>query len=249
MDVISFASFNQGSTAPAYQIDINKVEKINQNVMHIVTSKNAFECLQYVLKTFKEAFKQLSKLTVFVVNRFLQNAIFQNSNAQRNKRFFKYLQINKRLSVYAIFDDHKEFCQPCFSSLKHASKQQTTNRQIHVPIFFNRALQFTIQVEMEEMIPRKGFKKQNSKLHHSVGRPSNNLGTTQGSKFSGSRNQNNILGSRKNSRGNSRVGSEYGSVSRRSSLRPAWSHHDMTVFRIITSIAAVRMEIFLNLVL
>ena len=36
---------------------------------------------------------------------------------------------------------------------------------------------------------------------------------------------------------------------RTNSLRPAWSHHDLTVFRIISSIAAVRVEIFLNHVL
>ena len=71
IDVMSFASFNQAQSGPGYQIDIKKVEKINQNVFHIVTSKNAFDCLQYVLKTFKEAFKHLSKLTIFVVNRFL----------------------------------------------------------------------------------------------------------------------------------------------------------------------------------
>ena len=63
-----------------------------------------------MLKTFKEAVKHLSKLTIFVVNRFLQNAIFENSFAQRNKRYFKYLQISKRLGVYAVFDDLKEFC-------------------------------------------------------------------------------------------------------------------------------------------
>ena len=45
MDVMSFASFNQVQSGPGYQIDIKKVEKINQNVLHIVTSKNAFECL------------------------------------------------------------------------------------------------------------------------------------------------------------------------------------------------------------
>ena len=90
------------------------------------------------------AFKHLSKLTIFVVNRFLQSAVFENSFARRNRRYFKYLQINKRFGVYGLYDDPKEFCQPCFSSVKYAMKQQTTNRQIHIPIFFNRTLQFTI---------------------------------------------------------------------------------------------------------
>ena len=215
--------------------------------MQIVLSKNAFECLQYVIKTFKEAFKNLSKLTIFVVNRFLQTAIFDNGQAQRNKRHYKFLQINKRLGVYGVFDDPKEFCQPCFTSVKNAAKQQTTNRQIHIPLIFNRALQFTIQLELDEQPPRKILKKMQSKVH-SVGRH-NPLGTTQGTKFGSSRNQN-VLGSKRNSRTNSKMGSEYGSVSRRTnSLRPAWSHHDLTVFRIISSIAAVRVEIFLNHVL
>ena len=103
----------------------------------------------------------------------------------------------------------------------------------------------TVQIEMDEQPPRKVLKKIQAK-GQSVGR--NHLGVTQASQFS-SQKAKNILGSRRNSRTNSRVGSDYGSLSRRSAMRPAWSHHDFTVFRIISSIAAVRIEIFLNLLL
>ena len=88
MDVTSFASYSQvQTTAPAYQIDINRVEKINSNVLQIVNSKHPFECLQHVLKTFKEAFKNVSRLTIFVVNRYLQSYVFKDM--QKYKRFFK----------------------------------------------------------------------------------------------------------------------------------------------------------------
>ena len=98
---------------------------------------------------------------------------------------------------------------------------------------------------MDEQPPRKVLKKLQAK-GQSVGR--NNLGVTQASQFSSNRTKN-IVGSRRNSRTNSRVGSDYGSLSRRSAIRPSWSHHDFTVFRIISLIAAVRVEIFLNLLL
>ena len=46
MDVQSFASYSQLQSGPAYQIDINRVEKINMNVQQILSSKHPFECMQ-----------------------------------------------------------------------------------------------------------------------------------------------------------------------------------------------------------
>ena len=78
MDIQSFASYSQNPAGPTYQVDINRVEKINMNVALILSSKSPFECLQQVLKTFKEAFKNVSRLTIFVINRYLQSYVFKD---------------------------------------------------------------------------------------------------------------------------------------------------------------------------
>ena len=40
-----------------------------------------------------------------------------------HRRFFKAIQMGDRHEiVYAIFDDEKEYCKPCFSSLQAAGK-------------------------------------------------------------------------------------------------------------------------------
>ena len=85
------------------------------NVQLILNSKTPFECLQQVLKTFKEAFKNIARLTIFVVNRYLQSYVFKNMG--RYKRFYKSVPINKKQAVYGIFDDAKEFCEPCFTTV------------------------------------------------------------------------------------------------------------------------------------
>ena len=131
--------------------------------------------------------------------------------------------------------------------MKGAGQLKLLNRQVNIPIFFNRALQFTIQIEADDVPQgKKGLKKP-------VGRAATlqkygSMGATQGTNFKSTRTQ--LMGnSRSASRTKSRIGSEVGSISRRSSLRPIWSHNDFTVFRIISNIAAVRMEIFLNNIL
>jgi len=51
------------------------------------------------------------------------------------------------------------------------------------------------------------------------------------------------------SRTKSRLGSEGGSISRKSSNKGTWSHNDYTVFKIISYMAKVRLEVFLNNIL
>ena len=74
------------------------------------------------------------------------------------------------------------------------------------------------------------------------------MGATAGTGFKSTRSQF-APNSRSASRSKSRLGSEVGSISRKSSLRTVWTHNDFTVFRIISNIAAARMEVFLNNIL
>jgi len=69
-----------------------------------------------VIKTFKQAFKNVARCTIFVMNRYLQAYVFKDMSEQ--KRFFKAIQMGGRNSiVYAIFQDPKEYCKPTFSSI------------------------------------------------------------------------------------------------------------------------------------
>lgn len=94
---------------------------INQNIQQVLISKYPLEAMQQVLKTYKQAFKNIARITIFVVNRYLQAYVFKDMNEQ--KRFYKAIQMGDRSEiVYAIFDDEKEYCKPCFGSLQGAGK-------------------------------------------------------------------------------------------------------------------------------
>ena len=113
----SFSALGAGSQ----KIDIKKVEMINQNVLQILTSKTPFETMQQVIKTFKQAFKNVARCTMFVTNRYLQAFVFKDIG--ENKRFIKAIQMGNRNNiVYAIFPDIKEYCKPIFTSIQAAAK-------------------------------------------------------------------------------------------------------------------------------
>ena len=115
-DTHSIASLSALGGYGSQKLDIKKVELINQNVSMMVSCKTAFDTMQQVLKTFKQAFKNVARCTIFVLNRYLQAYVFKNMGEQ--KRFFKAIQMgSKNNVVYAIFQDSKEYCKPSFSSL------------------------------------------------------------------------------------------------------------------------------------
>ena len=58
-------------------VDLNRVEKINKNVLAIVTSKNPLECLMTVIKTIKETFKSVARISIFIVNKLMQAYILK----------------------------------------------------------------------------------------------------------------------------------------------------------------------------
>ena len=59
------------------KVDIKKVEMINANVLQILTSKTPFEAMLQLTKTFKQALKNVSRCTVFIINRYLQAYVFK----------------------------------------------------------------------------------------------------------------------------------------------------------------------------
>ena len=83
--------------------------------------KTPYETMQQVIKTFKQAFKNVSRCTIFITNRYLQAYVFKDMGSM--KRFFKAIQMGNRNSiVYAIFADTKEYCKPTFNSIQGAAK-------------------------------------------------------------------------------------------------------------------------------
>lgn len=96
------ASFSALGGYGPQKIDTKKVEMINQNVKQFIACKTPFETMQQVLKTFKMAFKNVARCTIFILNRYLQAYVFKNMG--EHKRFFKAIQMGSRYQVvYAIF--------------------------------------------------------------------------------------------------------------------------------------------------
>ena len=100
-----------------------------------------------MLKTFKDAFKHCARVTIFVINRYLQAYIFKDN--EKAKRFYKSLNIGREI-VYGVFNDEKEFCTPHFTSVKDAKTVINNTKTISVPCFNEDVLIFTIQVEVDE---------------------------------------------------------------------------------------------------
>ena len=69
----SFGSTQGGGLglANSYKADIKRVETINMNLLSVVNSKTPFEAIQAVLKTLKQAFKNVARLSVFIINKYL----------------------------------------------------------------------------------------------------------------------------------------------------------------------------------
>lgn len=115
-DAQSMVSFSALGAYGAQKIDIKKVALINQNVQNMVACRTPFETMLQVVKTFKQAFKNVARCTIFVLNRYLQAYVFKDM--AEKKRHFKAIQMGGRYSiVYAIFQDAKEYCKPTFSSM------------------------------------------------------------------------------------------------------------------------------------
>ena len=100
----SMASFSALGGYGVTKIDIKKVELINQNIKEVLLSKNPLDTMLAVIKTFKQAFKQVARCTIFVMNRYLQAYVFK---AQTDyKKYFKAIQMGSRHNiVYAIYQD------------------------------------------------------------------------------------------------------------------------------------------------
>ena len=111
--------------------------------------------METVLLTFKQAFKYVAKISIFVINRYLQAYIFKNQ--QKNKRFFRTFTVQKK-TIYAVFLNDKEQCNPCFTSLEQAKKPFFQPRLISVPVLDSNNLWFTIQIETDNPEPHQKSK-------------------------------------------------------------------------------------------
>ena len=76
-DAVSMASVSAVGGYGSVKVDIKKVEMINANVLQILTSKTPFEAMLQLTKTFKQALKNVSRCTVFIINRYLQAYVFK----------------------------------------------------------------------------------------------------------------------------------------------------------------------------
>lgn len=86
---------------------------INQNVQLIINSKTPLESMLLMIKTYKQAFKNIARITIFVINRYLQAYIFKGMDEYR--RNFRGIPMGGRSEVvYAIYEDVNQFCKPHF---------------------------------------------------------------------------------------------------------------------------------------
>lgn len=83
----SVASLSALGGYGSQRIDLKKVEMINQNIQQVLISKIPLEAMQQVLKTYKQAFKNIARITIFVINRYLQAYVFKDMH--EHKRFYK----------------------------------------------------------------------------------------------------------------------------------------------------------------
>lgn len=111
----SFASLSAlgGAGYGSQRIDIKKVEMINQNVTQMMIAKTPLESMLLTIKAYKQAFKNIARITIFVINRYLQANVFKGM--EEFKRNYRGIPMAGRNEVvYAIYDDPKECCKPQF---------------------------------------------------------------------------------------------------------------------------------------
>ena len=83
---------SHGGLGGPIKVDINRVEAINQNILSVLNSKTPMEAAQAILKTFRQAFKAVQRVSLFIVNRYLQAYVF--TNIGEYKRFYKAIAIS-----------------------------------------------------------------------------------------------------------------------------------------------------------
>lgn len=116
---------------------------INENISQMLISKTPFDAMQQMIKTYKQALKTLSRISIFVINRHLQRHVLKSMHETRIMH--KVIQLSdKHEIVYAFFEDEKELCKPCFSSLQTATKEKYSSRCIYIPIFYDQLLMFAV---------------------------------------------------------------------------------------------------------
>jgi hypothetical protein len=64
-----------GIHGAASSFDIVRVEKINKQVLGMIQSKTALESALAMIRACKEAFKSLSRATIFIIDPYLQAVI------------------------------------------------------------------------------------------------------------------------------------------------------------------------------
>lgn len=60
---------------------------------------------------------------------------------------------NSKTTVYAVYQDPKEYCKPCFTTIQSASKPQFLQRTIYIPVFYDQLLMFAVQIESDAPQP------------------------------------------------------------------------------------------------
>ena len=193
--------------------------------------------MQQVLKTYKQAFKNISRCTIYIINRYLQAYVFKDMGEHR--RFFKAIQMGGRNSiVYAIFQDAKEYCKPTFTSIHGAAKAQYQQRLIYMPIFYDGLLMFAVQLESDAPANAGAI----SGLHHS---PTVSPSKKSPSKMtSGLLSRTKTISMRSQNKTQSKMSDAVSKSWRTGALRNLWSHNDHTVCKIIAELAKSRMQIF-----
>lgn len=81
----------------------------------MVRAKTAVDAVLVFIKTMKDAFKNLARLSVHILDRHLQKQMFHNN--QKYSRNFKMIQFSKKKVIYSVFDLPIEQCKPCYTSV------------------------------------------------------------------------------------------------------------------------------------
>lgn len=97
---------NGGKAAPILT-DVKRVEKIISQIPSFINAKKPLDCILGILKTMKIALgKSYQKLTIFIVDKTLQNLIFKGTERMKKHYRSMPLETNMIVAVYLSEDEY-----------------------------------------------------------------------------------------------------------------------------------------------
>lgn len=201
-------------------MEMAKVEKINKHVQSMITAKTALDAALEICRCVKEAFRNCARVSLFLVDPYLQAVVLKG---QKQTNHWKQVGLEETDSgtMYAVFEEERDYCAALFREYKDGLKLHFNQKQISIPIVRDEDhLMFTLQIETDLEV---GKRQEGDKTPIRRGK-------TKSSGF------NKTAFSFKNSN------------TTRVSVR-GWRSSDVAIARVISMLGACRLDVFTNIAL